>query len=105
MATYASIRFDFEKSKREAAKLEEAAAQLKKLANNTMDSSLNQLASGWKGESAAAYIGKARIVEKNILTTANDLFAVAASIRKTAQKIYNAEMEAKRLAEEKARKK
>lgn len=104
MATYASIRFDFAKAKQEAARLESTADELKRLANNSMDSTLNTLSSSWKGESANLYMKKGESVKRDLLTTANDLYAVANSIRKTAQRIYNAEMEAKRLAEEAAKK-
>ncbi|MDD6729102.1 MAG: WXG100 family type VII secretion target [Eubacteriales bacterium] len=104
MATYSSIKFDFAKAKQEAARLENAADELKKIANSSMDSALGTLSSGWKGESADLYMKKGAGVKEDLISTANDLYAVANSIRKTAQRIYNAEMEAKRLAEEIARK-
>lgn len=104
MATYSSIRFDFSKAKQEAARLESAADEMKKLANSSLESTLNNLSAGWKGESASLYMKKGVSVKEDLLKTANDLYAVANSIRKTAQRIYNAEMEAKRLAEEIARK-
>lgn len=105
MATYASITFDFNQAKAEATKLEHIAAQMKKMADRNMQNALNQLANGWKGESATLYIRKCETVRSNIIAEANDLIKIASSIRSVAQRIYNAEMEAKRLAEEIARKK
>lgn len=105
MATYSSIRFDFTQAKAEASRLESIADEMKRLANSNMENSLDCLSTGWQGESATLYLKKGNNVKKDILAVANDLYAVANSIRTVARKIYNAEMEAKRLAEEIARKK
>lgn len=104
MATYSSIKFDFARAKQEAARLESVADEMKRIANSEMEDTFSQLSSGWKGDSASLYLSKGSKVKHDILNTANDLYAVAESIRRTAQKIYNAEMEAKRIAEERARK-
>lgn len=105
MATYSSISFDFVQAKAEASRLEAIADDLKRLAESNMQSSLNYLSTGWQGESATQYIRKGNNVKNDILAVANDLYAVANSIRAVAKKIYDAEMEAKRLAEEIARRK
>ena len=104
MASYSTIRFNFAQAKQQAQKLEAIAQEMRSAANKNFDQAIAELQNGWKGESANEYIRKAQSVKSDVLTTARDLEAVAASIRKVAQKIYNAEMEAKRLAEEIARK-
>ena len=104
MASYTTIKFNFSQAKLQAQKLEAIAAEMRRTANQNFESAVSQLAGGWKGESASLYLRKAEIVRNDILKTARDLEAVAGSIRKVAQKVYNAEMEAKRLADEIARK-
>ena len=105
MATYSSIHFNFTQAKSEASRLEAIADEMRRLANSNMQSSLNYLSTGWQGESAKLYLNKGKNVKNDILAVANDLYAVANSIRTAAKKIYDAEMEAKRLAEEIARRK
>lgn len=105
MATYSSISFDFTQAKAEANRLESIANDMKRLANFNMQSSLNYLSTGWQGESAKLYLNKGNNVKNDILAVANDLYAVANSVRTVAKKVYDAEMEAKRLAEEIARRK
>lgn len=105
MVTYSSIQFDFAQAKAEASRLESIAAEMKRLANSNMESSLDSLSTGWQGNSAKLYLKKGNNVKNDILAVANDLNAVANSIRTVARKIYNAEMEAKRLADEIARRK
>jgi uncharacterized protein YukE len=105
MASYSTINFNFSQAKVQAQRLEAIAYEMKRTANLNFDQALSGLSIGWKGESATQYIRKAQHVRNDILNTAHDLEAVAASIRRVAQKIYNAEMEAKRIAEEIARKK
>lgn len=105
MATYSSINFDFAQAKAEASRLESIADEMKRLANSNMENIFDCLSTGWQGEAARLYINKGNNVKKDILAVANDLYAVANSIRTVARKIYNAEMEAKRLADEIARKK
>ncbi len=104
MASYATIRFNFAQAKQQAQRLENIAQEMRNTANQNFEQALSELSAGWSGECATQYIRKAQKVKEDILTTAKDLDAVAASIRKVAQRIYNAEMEAKRLAEEIARK-
>ncbi len=104
MASYSTIKFNFVQAKQQAQRLEAIAGEMRNTANNNFENAVSQLAGGWKGESASLYLRKAENVRNDILRTAKDLEAVAASIRKVAQKVYNAEMEAKRLAEEIARK-
>ncbi|MBR2100964.1 MAG: hypothetical protein IJ927_06620 [Eubacterium sp.] len=104
MPSYSTIRFNFAQAKQQALRLETMAQEMRKTANSNFDQAIAELQSGWKGESAEQYIRKAQNVRNDILKTANDLDAVAINIRKVAQRIYNAEMEAKRLAEEISRK-
>ena len=104
MASYSTIKFNFVQAKLQAQRLENIASEMRNMANQNFESAISQLSGGWKGESATLYIRKAENVRNDILKTARDLDAVAGSIRKVAQKVYNAEMEAKRLAEEIARK-
>ena len=99
MATRASIEIDFQRAKVQAAKLERIASQMNTLANQTLGGTLQNLSVGWKGENANLYIAKGNKLQEKINVTAGDLRGVASDIRKVAERIYRAEMEALSLAE------
>ncbi len=93
------ISVDFEAAKREAAQLEELASELERLLQGSYQHVLQELSWGWKGESADAYRRKAEALQGQIGRTAQDIRTVARNVRSSAQKIYEAQMRAKQLAE------
>lgn len=97
-----NIEFDFQKAIKQAEQLEDISSELKKLSNNKFENTLSRLSSNWKGDSANAYLKKGKKLQTNIGNTAKDLNTVANNIRNIAKTIYNAEMAAKRVAEERA---
>ncbi len=95
-----SIEFDFAQACRQASELEEIAGEIRTLANQKMSNSMQQLSANWKGDSASAFLKKNDLLRDDIADTAETLYSIAASIRTVARRIYEAEMAAKRLAEE-----
>ena len=92
------IEIDFAAAYSQAKKLDDVADEMKRLANQQLNSTIGKIGSSWKGESATAYLNKAEIVRDNITQTAQSLASIAASIRSDAQRIYNAEKAALEIA-------
>lgn len=100
MSSRSEIRFNFKTAIRQAERLEESAEQLKRLAKRSLESSLDTLSGSWKGENAGAYIQKGVTLQREIADTSDELERVASDIRRIAKRIYDAEMEALRIASE-----
>ena len=98
MSSRSEIRFNFRTAIKQAERLETSADQLKKLANASLETSLDTLSESWKGENAGAYIRKGVMLQKDLAATSEELNRVAADIRRIAKRIYDAEMEALRIA-------
>lgn len=100
MATLESIQFDLEQAKRQAAELDNIANSLSSLAKDQLAGSLQTLSQNWKGVNANSYISKGNKLQGNINSSSSQLHAIASDIRTIAQNIYNAEMAALQVAEE-----
>lgn len=99
MASRWEIESDLRHSMNQANRLDEIARSVSK-ASSGMGNALHSVQSGWTGENAALYIGKGGRLQGNIESSANSLRSIASTIRSVAQSIYDAEMEALRIAEE-----
>ncbi len=93
-----SIRMDFAKALRQARELEEVAGNMRVLADNKMEGTLQSLGQNWTGENAQKYIGKARLLEEKISRTSDSIADAARVIREIAQVVYEAEMRAWEIA-------
>lgn len=100
MASRQSIEFDFNQAKRHADELDSIAENLDNLSKNKLNQSMQTLSQNWKGANAAAYLSKGNALENDISKSASQLRSIASDIRTIAQNIYDAEMEALRMAEE-----
>lgn len=95
-----TISFDFNRALQQAARLDELAAQLSSLSGNQFSGTLQQVSHNWKSDSASKYIQKGARLQGNMGKTVKDLQITANNIRITARRIHEAEMEAKRLADQ-----
>ncbi|WP_349943930.1 WXG100 family type VII secretion target [Lacrimispora sp. BS-2] len=100
MSSRRTIEFDFRLAKQKANELDEIAENLQNLSNNKFNNTMQNLSAGWKGESASLYLNKGQILQEDIIKTSKNLREVASTIRAVAKRIYEAEMEALRIAEE-----
>ncbi len=100
MASRYQISMDFGQAKRKADELERIADELGRLAGTEFADTLNNLGNNWKGDNAQAYIQKGMSLKEKMENTAGSLRASASTIRTVAKNIYDAEMEALRIAEE-----
>ena len=100
MASRASIEFDFHKAKAQADKLDSIADQLSRLADSKFGNTMQHLSSNWKGENASLYLDKGGRLQEQMDGTAGELHSIASDIRAIARRIYEAEMNALRIAEQ-----
>lgn len=100
MATRESIEFDFRQAKNQARQLDAIADNLGNLAKNNLSDSMQTLSQNWKGENASAYLSKGSTLQNDISSSASELHGIASDIRTIAQNIYNAEMAALEIAEQ-----
>lgn len=100
MSTRSEIRFNFRQALAQADELDGVADRLEKLSGKTMEGSMQTLASAWKGQNATAFLRKEDILKGDIKKTASEIHGIADDIRRIARRIYDAEMEALRIASE-----
>lgn len=100
MSSRRTIEFDFRLAKQKANELDEIAENLQNLSNNKLNNTMQNLSAGWKGESASLYLSKGQTLQEEMIKTSKNLRQVAGTIRTVAKRIYEAEMEALRIAEE-----
>ncbi len=100
MATRYSIQMDFDEAKRQAGAVDEIADALDGEANRSLSDILNTLGNDWRGENAHRYLKKGFTLIEDMNHTADALHTAADTVRSTAQRIYDAEMENLRIAEE-----
>ena len=105
MKSLFSIEFDFQQAIKRAEELESIAADMKKLADEDLETSLQSLSLAWKGEAANAYLAKGSRLKDKILKSSSDLTKTASTIRRVAKRTYDAEMRAYRIAMERLYKK
>lgn len=93
------IEMDFQRANQQADSLERLASELNRLAGRQFAGTLNELAMSWKGDNANAFLQKGSRLEENMKQTAKNISKTAIQLRRTAKRIYDAEMYAKQLAE------
>ena len=92
------IWMDLQKAKSQADKLYDAAASIKKESAKFNDCRAD-ISQAWEGNNASKFISKMGSVSEDLNKIAAQLERTADVIRENAKNIYDAEMEAKRLAD------
>lgn len=100
MKSETQINYDFQQAIRKARELENVATGLRSLANSNLTDALQNLSCAWQGEAADAYLRKGALLKERIVENAKKIDSTAKTIRNVAQRTYNAEMEAFRIAKE-----
>lgn len=90
-ATLSEIEFDYQKAIAQAGELESIAQSLKKVGNDTLESSLNTIKGNWEGENSKAYCTKGNKLKIKIVKTAGDIEKAASTLRTIAKNVYDAE--------------
>lgn len=91
---------DFTRATQKANELDGIADNLSRLADTDLQNTLDGLNNDWKGDNAGEYIKKGFALKENMDKTVKDIRETAGTIRTVAKNIYDAEMEALRIAEE-----
>lgn len=100
MASLRTIQLDFAAANAQATHLEELAGEIGRLQSDQLGGALEELYGYWQGASSESFQKKGRELQHGLQNTEKDLYAVARNIRAVARRIYNAEMTALRIAQE-----
>ena len=100
MSNPLEIRINYTNALNQAKALDNIAARLRDAANRDFQDAMSAIGAAWKSDSAPDYLKKGQKVREDMCKTAKNLGDIAEAIRKIAQRIYNAEMEAWRIAHE-----
>lgn len=92
------IWFDFQLAREQADRLEDLARQLEQRTVEALDESVASLGAAWKGGEAIRFLHRENRLREEFQNSANKLRNVAADVRRTAKRMYDAEMEAVRIA-------
>lgn len=100
MSSLAEIYFNYNKAIEQAAKLEGIAKRLSTAADRDLETILSDVSRAWKSDSSPQYIRKGQKVQGDMHTTERNLKNIAQAIRTIAKRIFEAELEAWRIANE-----
>ena len=103
MSSKGTIEMNFQQAKEQANRLDEQAKRTKG-GSKDLGTTMQGLSGGWTGENSKGYLGKGKKCETGIGNAERGLSQTATVIRQIAQRIYNAEMEALRIAQERSSK-
>lgn len=95
-----TIRMNFRKALEQAREVEDISKDLSNLSRGPFEEAMNQLAANWTGENSRKFVAKGGLLREQLEGTSRELKDTAETIRRIAQEIYEAEMEALRIAEE-----
>lgn len=99
MKTAHQIDVDLQTALAQARHLESIADAITHRVVKPMNSTAQTLQTAWKGASATQFIRKETALSSQVSATAQQMREIAADIRAAAKRIYNAEMEACRIAQ------
>ena len=89
-----TIYFNYQKALRQADRIDQAAEELSRVSGNEFQGALQDLSTGWTGESASLYFVKGDRLADDMNATAGELHQAAADLRTMARRLYEAEMAA-----------
>ena len=101
MRTLSEINFNYDRAIQQAERLDTVSARLGRVAGEDMEDILNGVYQAWRSASSAGYLRKAQKVETDLQTASDNLKKIANSIRAIAEQVREAELEARRIANEK----
>lgn len=97
--TMAEIQMDFSQAMHAAEELDLLAQKVDDISKEQIESTFQSIKQGWTGEASQEFMKKGKILEEKIAAEGRLLKQNAEAIRVAARAIYNAEMEALRLAQ------
>lgn len=100
MASEFTIAFNYEKAIKQADELLDIAKDVRKVAKDKMEPSIQTIDKNWDGDSSKKFVTKSNQLKEKVVDSADDIQKIAGAIKEMAKKIYDAEMEAIRVAKE-----
>ncbi len=98
MSSIYTIRMNYQRSLRQAEKLDQLAEQIRRVGSSKIRQAKEDEAAGWKGDNERLMRKKHEMLQEKVNTTANSLCNVAGTIRTIAKNTYDAEMRAYEIA-------
>lgn len=102
MRSRSEIIMDYNRVMGLADQLDSLAGKLKQEVDGTVRGTLDSLRAAWQGENSELFMSRSYDFISNAASSADSLQSFAYSILSNAQRVYNAEMEALRIAEERS---
>lgn len=102
MRSRSEIIMDYNRVMGLADQLDSLAGKLKQEVDGTVRGTFDSLRTAWQGENSELFMSRSYDFISNVASSADSLQSFAYSIRSNAQRVYNAEMEALRIAEERS---
>ncbi len=93
-----ALQINFQDAKRKADRLAQIGREIKEMADRDYEETINAINSAWTGENASAYLAKARSLQQKMSATGQSLIDIADEITRKAKVIYDAEMDAWNIA-------
>lgn len=100
METEHQIYLNYQEALRSAGKIEEIAEVLQNCGENTFSGICEDIRANWHGENAQLYLSGSDIIVKRNREIVRKMNNIAGVIRKTAENVYRADMEALRISNE-----
>ncbi len=100
MKSSSEIRFDYRNAIAQARALEDAADRVERHVAKRLSETAQETHQAWRGDSATIYINKLLNLQRQVDETARVLRDIAADIRRIARAIYQAEMTALWIAQQ-----
>lgn len=100
MKSSSEIRFDYHNAIAQANALEGTADNIERRVARKLKETAQETHQAWRGDSATIYINKLLGLQEQVGDTAKELRDIAGDIRRIAKIIYEAEMAALRIAQQ-----
>ena len=95
-----NILFDYSAAEKQAGELEALSRKLAILSSTDMEKITEDISHAWKGENAAAFLGKTDILKERILEHSQKISEIAETIRVISGNLKKADEQAASTAEE-----
>lgn len=97
--TRSEIIFNYNQAIKQAARLEEIAGNIERIATDKMENSIGMLKNAWRSDNSPQFYSKIGRVQSDIQGDAKSIRKVAQNIRETAERIKQAELRALEIAQ------
>ena len=92
--------FDYTKAIAQVNELRQIAKDMGTMRNSVLNDAINEIQSGWQGDTAVKFIGKCDDLSGFILNEVNNINTLADNLERTSNSIRQAELEAMRILRE-----